>query len=70
MESAGAPWDRTRAQVWEPASEAFAEGASGTPGAHVNNLNPGSVRSETEFPTLMSTQTSSRSRSSACPARR
>jgi len=53
MEAAGAGWPDIRAQAWEPASEAFAEGASGTPTAHVNNLNPASVWSEVEFPALM-----------------
>jgi hypothetical protein len=53
MEAAGEPWEAIRQQIWEPVSRLFAESVSGTPTAMINNMNPLTVWSEVEFPTLM-----------------
>jgi RHS repeat-associated protein len=53
MKANGINYEVIRETVWEPASRAFAEAASGTPTAFINSANPSSVWSQVEFSTLM-----------------
>jgi hypothetical protein len=53
MLDAGVLWDVVKQLVWEPASKAFAESASGIPVAFINKINPATVWSQVEFSALM-----------------